>query len=212
MHRTIYTYAGTAHGNSPPIPIRALQIANGNFVNIPLSGKDKSKNLVCAAILSTLGLGNTRPLQWHSSTESISARNKFVLACLHPPRSPTREAVCRSSGKNQARRLPGVHPEYNATASGRRSNGLTRHPLSAALTLQQCLFGNTKERYHQPIDRSPVHSEAWAKENTEVSLGHQSPPYGRSVGTGNAKDPQNTIFLLTGRRTRQACGLANQRC
>ncbi|GFW90025.1 putative transposase-like protein [Trichonephila clavipes] len=46
----------------------------------------------------------------------------FILACLHPPRSPTREAVCRSSGKNQAQRLPGVHPEYNATASGRGSN------------------------------------------------------------------------------------------
>ncbi|GFW01638.1 hypothetical protein TNCV_4085531 [Trichonephila clavipes] len=30
----------------------------------------------------------------------------------------------------------------------------TRHPLSAALTLQQGLFGNTEERYHQPIDRS----------------------------------------------------------
>ncbi|GFU64485.1 hypothetical protein TNCV_2526001 [Trichonephila clavipes] len=27
-------------------------------------------------------------------------------------------------------------------------------PLSAALTLQQCLFGDTEERYHQPIDRS----------------------------------------------------------
>ncbi|GFY29832.1 hypothetical protein TNCV_4071451 [Trichonephila clavipes] len=40
--------------SSPPIPIRALLIANSEFVNIPLSGKDKSKNLVCAAILSTL--------------------------------------------------------------------------------------------------------------------------------------------------------------
>ncbi|GFX62070.1 hypothetical protein TNCV_2227961 [Trichonephila clavipes] len=43
--------------------------------------------------------------------------------CLHPPRSPTREAECRSSGKYQARRLPGVHPEYSTTASGRGSNG-----------------------------------------------------------------------------------------
>ncbi|GFV62516.1 uncharacterized protein TNCV_3866971 [Trichonephila clavipes] len=47
----------------------------------------------------------------------------FILAYLHPPRSPTREAVCRSSGKYQARRLPGVYPEYSTTASGRRSNG-----------------------------------------------------------------------------------------
>ncbi|GFY04684.1 hypothetical protein TNCV_419401 [Trichonephila clavipes] len=58
----------------------------------------------------------------------------------------------------------------------------------------------------------PVYSEVRAKGNAEVSPGHQSPPYGRSVGKGNAKDPQNTIFLLTGRRTRQTCGLANQRC
>ncbi|GFU73452.1 hypothetical protein TNCV_3675991 [Trichonephila clavipes] len=56
----------------------------------------------------------------------------------------------------------------------------------------------------------PVYSEALAKENAEVSLGHQSHPYGRRVGKGNAKDPQNTIFILTGRRTRQKCGLANQ--
>ncbi|GFX60667.1 uncharacterized protein TNCV_4917171 [Trichonephila clavipes] len=71
-----------------------------------------------------------------------------------PPRSPTREAVCRSPGTNQARRLPGVHPEYSTTAPGRGSNGYIRRTLSAALTLQQCLFGDTEERYHQPIDRS----------------------------------------------------------
>ncbi|GFV05085.1 hypothetical protein TNCV_222991 [Trichonephila clavipes] len=55
----------------------------------------------------------------------------------------------------------------------------------------------------------PVYSEAWAKGNAE---GHQSPPKGRSVCKGNAKDPQNTLFLLTGRRTRQTSGLKNQRC
>ncbi|GFW34596.1 hypothetical protein TNCV_952241 [Trichonephila clavipes] len=49
--------------------------------------------------------------------------NIFVLACLHPPQSPTREAVCRSSDKYQARRLPGVHPEHSTTASVRGSNG-----------------------------------------------------------------------------------------
>ncbi|GFS49562.1 hypothetical protein TNCV_2968521 [Trichonephila clavipes] len=40
------------------------------------------------------------------------------------------------------------------------------NPLSAALTLQQCLSGDTEERHHQPIDRSgltPAYSEAWAK-------------------------------------------------
>ncbi|GFX96446.1 hypothetical protein TNCV_1441211 [Trichonephila clavipes] len=69
--------------------------------------------------------------------------NNFVLVCLHPPQSPTREAVCRSSGKNQARR----YLEYTQnTASGRGS--------PATPYLKQCLFGDTEERYHQPIDRS----------------------------------------------------------
>ncbi|GFT37895.1 hypothetical protein TNCV_4172811 [Trichonephila clavipes] len=53
---------------------------------------------------------------------------------------------------------------------GEDPTGKTRHPLSAALTLQQCLFGDSEERYHQPIERSgltlpPVYSEAWAKGN-----------------------------------------------
>ncbi|GFT91087.1 hypothetical protein TNCV_2008901 [Trichonephila clavipes] len=57
------------------------------------------------------------------SIGSISTKYNLILACLHPPRSPTRKAVCRSSGNNQARRLPGLHPEYSTTASGRGSNG-----------------------------------------------------------------------------------------
>ncbi|GFU55470.1 hypothetical protein TNCV_2812861 [Trichonephila clavipes] len=43
-----------------------------------------------------------------------------------PTTESTREAVCRSSGKNQARRLPEVHPEYSTTASRRGSNGKMR--------------------------------------------------------------------------------------
>ncbi|GFX66983.1 hypothetical protein TNCV_4181081 [Trichonephila clavipes] len=57
--------------------------------------------------------------------------------------------------QTQTRLLPEVHPEHSTKASGRGSNDLPyRHTLSAALTLQQCLFGDTKETYHQPIDRS----------------------------------------------------------
>ncbi|GFT62325.1 hypothetical protein TNCV_4717221 [Trichonephila clavipes] len=37
---------------------------------------------------------------------------------------------------------------------GEDPTGKPEHPLSAALTLQQCLFGDSEERYHQPIDRS----------------------------------------------------------
>ncbi|GFU10521.1 hypothetical protein TNCV_2273491 [Trichonephila clavipes] len=67
----------------------------------------------------------------------------FILACLHPPRSPTRGGSVPVIWQNQARRLPEVHPEYNATASGRGSNGKPDTP-SAALTLQQCLFETPK--------------------------------------------------------------------
>ncbi|GFX21701.1 hypothetical protein TNCV_1200811 [Trichonephila clavipes] len=53
----------------------------------------------------------------------LNREDNFVLACLHPPWSPTWEAVCRSTDNSQARRLPGVHSEHSATASGRRCNG-----------------------------------------------------------------------------------------
>ncbi|GFT19810.1 hypothetical protein TNCV_4992711 [Trichonephila clavipes] len=94
---------------SPPIPTRALFIAGGEFLIISLFGNAISKNLVRAAIISLSNLGNTRPLPRHSSIGSI-------LAGLYPPRSPTRDAVCRSSDKYQARRFPGVYPEYSDTA------------------------------------------------------------------------------------------------
>ncbi|GFT54613.1 hypothetical protein TNCV_344931 [Trichonephila clavipes] len=58
-----------------------------------------------------------------------------------------------------------VHPEYNATASGRGSNG-------SRLT--------------------------GAGSNPATRLQH-------SVGQ-NGRESQDTIFLLTGRRTRQTCG------
>ncbi|GFU50086.1 hypothetical protein TNCV_3210811 [Trichonephila clavipes] len=43
----------------------------------------------------------TKLLPGHSCIGSTSVKNHFVLACLPPPRSPTREAVCRSSGKTR---------------------------------------------------------------------------------------------------------------
>ncbi|GFU64266.1 hypothetical protein TNCV_3780771 [Trichonephila clavipes] len=60
--------------------------------------------------------------------------------------------MCRSTGKNQARVLPTVHPGYSSTASGGGSKGKAHHPLSAALYLQQCLSGDSQETDHQPID------------------------------------------------------------
>ncbi|GFY29457.1 uncharacterized protein TNCV_2626281 [Trichonephila clavipes] len=55
------------------------------------------------------------------SSDRLKRAENFILVCRRPPRSPTREAVCRSSVKNQSRRLPGIHPEcvVSTTASGR---------------------------------------------------------------------------------------------
>ncbi|GFX99830.1 hypothetical protein TNCV_258691 [Trichonephila clavipes] len=62
----------------------------------------------------------------------------FILASFHSPQSPKKEAVCRSSGKKQARRLPGVHPEYSAKAPGRGSLQLCLgRNLSAADSQEQ---------------------------------------------------------------------------
>ncbi|GFT05194.1 hypothetical protein TNCV_122561 [Trichonephila clavipes] len=82
-------------------------------------------------MVSMLMLGKTRPLPGHKISGSMKSEIVFILECLYPPRSPTREAVCRSSGKYQARRLPEVHPEYSTTVSGRGSNGERRPPFSS---------------------------------------------------------------------------------
>ncbi|GFT30925.1 hypothetical protein TNCV_1683031 [Trichonephila clavipes] len=151
-------------------------------------------------MVSMLMLGKIRPLPRHKISGSMKREIVFILECLHPPRSPTREAVCRSSSKYQARRLPEIHPDYSTTASGCSvSSGTPKRGTTSRLTGAGSLL-------------PPLYSEAWAKGNADLSLGHQSPPNGRSVGKGNAKDPQNTIVLLTGCRIRQTCGSENQRC
>ncbi|GFX29715.1 hypothetical protein TNCV_2750491 [Trichonephila clavipes] len=67
-------------------------------------------------------LGKTRPLHGHKISGYMKREMVYILKCLHPPRSTTREAVFRSSGKYQAQRLPEVHPEYRTTVSERGSN------------------------------------------------------------------------------------------
>ncbi|GFU09874.1 hypothetical protein TNCV_784241 [Trichonephila clavipes] len=75
-------------------------------------------------ILSTLRVGNTRPLPGHSSIGYINIRKK-----LHPG-VPPRTTESNKGGsvpviwQNQARRLPGVHPEHSATTTGQGSNGV----------------------------------------------------------------------------------------
>ncbi|GFT11112.1 hypothetical protein TNCV_1084641 [Trichonephila clavipes] len=99
-------------------------------------------------------LSKTRPLPGHSRLGSKCEKNKLILACLHPPRSTTREAVCRSYGKNQVR---GAYLDYTQNIMlQHQGEDPTGNPtlLSAALTLQQCLFEDIEERYHQPINKS----------------------------------------------------------
>ncbi|GFX06660.1 hypothetical protein TNCV_382561 [Trichonephila clavipes] len=85
------------------------------------------------------------------------------------------------------------------------------NPIAVYLRGHQKEVPHTSQLTGVDLLLAPVYSEARAKASAEVSLGLQS-PYGKSVGIGIAKDPQNTIFLLTGRRTRQTCGSENQRC
>ncbi|GFX06653.1 hypothetical protein TNCV_382491 [Trichonephila clavipes] len=99
--------------------------------------------------------------------------------------------MCRSSGKTLARCLPGVYPEYNATASGRGSNGR----LTGAGSLLP-----------------PVYSEAWAKANAEVSPGLYSPPYRRIVGQRKRKGSPEHRFPPYGTPHTANMGLANQQC
>ncbi|GFT26885.1 hypothetical protein TNCV_3710401 [Trichonephila clavipes] len=105
---------------------------------------------------------------------------EVILACLHPPpRSPTREEECRTTDNCQARRLPEVHPEYSAIAS--MIQRVNPPSLSAALTLQQCLSGDTEEKYHQTIDRLIPTSRLQ-----------------RSVGQRKRKSNPGTLFSFLG--------------
>ncbi|GFY33339.1 hypothetical protein TNCV_1897911 [Trichonephila clavipes] len=108
---------------SPPIPIIALWTTKGDFRDISLFAKDKTKKREHLATLSMCRLGNTRPLPGHISIGSINTRKN-----LHPGVSPPTTESNKGGSvpviwQNQARRLPEVHPDYNATASGRGSNG-----------------------------------------------------------------------------------------
>ncbi|GFV80724.1 hypothetical protein TNCV_4618861 [Trichonephila clavipes] len=113
-------------------------------------------------------VGKTRPLPGHSSIGSICTRKHFRPG-VHPLTTESNKGGSVSViWQIPARRLPGVHPEYSAAASGRGSNGYTGHSLSAALTQQQCLFGDTEEGTTSRLTGAgsllpPVYSEAWAK-------------------------------------------------
>ncbi|GFV46494.1 hypothetical protein TNCV_3233811 [Trichonephila clavipes] len=110
-------------------------------------------------------LGKTRPLPVHSSIGSINTRKK-----LHPGvPPPTTESNKGDSvlviWQNQARRLPEVHPEYSATASGRGSNG--------------CLWSRREKKKKEKWD------DKKRVENREGSLG--CPGFVKPVFTKDSK-------------------------
>ncbi|GFT12538.1 hypothetical protein TNCV_5093391 [Trichonephila clavipes] len=139
---------------SPPIPINALWIANGNFLDISSFVKEINKNLELAAISSTFVWGKTRPyiehvnLPGHSRLGSIERENNIFRgsaeecpadACMSPPTTEsTREAVCgRLFVKSQAEgALPRKNTPkiYCCNIRARDTTGKPAeecHPLSA---------------------------------------------------------------------------------
>ncbi|GFX19432.1 retrovirus-related Pol polyprotein from transposon 412 [Trichonephila clavipes] len=136
---------------------------------------------------SMLMLGKTRPLPGHKISGFMKSEICFILECLHPPRSPTREAVCRSSGKYQARRLPEVHSEYSTTESGRGSNG---SGLTPATRLQR----SVSQRERRGIPRPPISSkrEELRQRERKGSPEHHFPPYGTPL-TANMRVGKPTL-------------------
>ncbi|GFT57951.1 hypothetical protein TNCV_2768591 [Trichonephila clavipes] len=138
---------------------------------MPLLGSEISKNRVSAETVSMLRVGNTRSLLGHSSIGSISAKkNSSWRASTHHGVQQGRQCAGHLANTRH-----GAYLEYT-------QNIMLQHqgegPTGAGLLLP------------------PVYSEAWAKGNAEVSLSHQSPPNGRSVGKGNAKDPRTQFSFL----------------
>ncbi|GFV07115.1 hypothetical protein TNCV_3601351 [Trichonephila clavipes] len=92
----------------------------------------------------TLPDGRRVVLKWvkqglHPGTQLTSIHKReldFILVCLHPTQNLTREAVCRSSGKNQARSLPEYTHNIVLQHQIQDPPGKPATPLSAALTLR----------------------------------------------------------------------------
>ncbi|GFV91608.1 hypothetical protein TNCV_4761731 [Trichonephila clavipes] len=74
-------------------------------------------------------VGKTRPLPGHCKLGSISViQTSFLRASTHHGVQQGRQWAGHLA-TNKARRLPGVHPEYNATVSGRGSIWVNPPPL-----------------------------------------------------------------------------------
>ncbi|GFU53021.1 hypothetical protein TNCV_4853701 [Trichonephila clavipes] len=69
---------------SPPISLIALCIANCDFRDMALLGKETNKNFTRLAVSSILRFVNTRPLPWHSRLGSICGK-KQLHSGVPPP-------------------------------------------------------------------------------------------------------------------------------
>ncbi|GFV94605.1 hypothetical protein TNCV_3826721 [Trichonephila clavipes] len=109
--------------------------------------------------------------------------------------SPTREAVCRSSGKTRH----GAYLEYTQNIvlqhQGENPTGKpdtpTPHTSVSSGTPKR---GTTSRLTGAGSLLSPVYSEAWAKGNAEVSPGHHFPPYG-TPHTANIRVEKPTVLV-----------------
>ncbi|GFT26884.1 hypothetical protein TNCV_3710402 [Trichonephila clavipes] len=105
----------------------------------------------------------------------LQPKSRWCRPCIHANGSNFKHLL----GCFKARRLPEVHPEYSAIAS--MIQRVNPPSLSAALTLQQCLSGDTEEKYHQTIDRLIPTSRLQ-----------------RSVGQRKRKSNPGTLFSFLG--------------
>ncbi|GFW17980.1 hypothetical protein TNCV_2280841 [Trichonephila clavipes] len=84
----------------------------------------------------------------------------------------------RQCGKNHARRLPGVHPEYSTSATDKPATLYQRHQPYSNVSPGTPKRGINSRLTGAGSLLPPVYSEEWAKGNAKVSPEHHFPPYG----------------------------------
>ncbi|GFY09427.1 hypothetical protein TNCV_1942371 [Trichonephila clavipes] len=120
-------------------------MANGDFLDIStfLMGSIKKSDIGSNLIDVKFGWVK-QGLYRHSSIGSINMRTELHPGVPPPTTESTREAVYRSSGKKPGTRLPKYTQNIMIQHQG-EDQRVNPTPLSAALTLQQCLFGDSKK-------------------------------------------------------------------
>ncbi|GFU73446.1 hypothetical protein TNCV_3675931 [Trichonephila clavipes] len=135
---------------SPPIPLRALCIANGDFRDMALLGKIINKNLTRLAVVGQYKAFTLAQPTWIHIREKTSS---FWRGSTHHRIQQGRQYAGHLVNTRHC-----VYLVYTQNImlqhQGEDPTGKPDTPYLQTLTLQQCLFGDTEERCHQPIDRS----------------------------------------------------------